>query len=74
MNFEIIFKNIKDARTYYIHHVKTGKELSYTEMFRYIYFIEDVVILNIYLLLGIDIKLYKGLTYNNYLYKIDDLK
>lgn len=46
-----ISKKIKDARTYYVHYDSSGLKLDENEIFNYVYFIEDIIILNIYLLL-----------------------
>ena len=53
-NIDNISKKIKDARTYYVHYDSSGLKLSENEIFNYVYFIEDIIILNIYLSLGID--------------------
>lgn len=73
-DIEIISKNIKDARTYYVHYEPSGKRLTDDQLFRYVYFIEDLIILNIYLIIGFDINKFANISYNEYFYDIDDLK
>lgn len=68
-----ISKKIKDARTYYVHYDNSGLKLDENEIFKYVYFIEDIVILNIYLLLGIDISKIKYVSYNDYYYDVTKL-
>ena len=74
MDIEIISKNIKDARTYYVHYEPSGKRLTDDQLFKYVYFIEDLIILNIYLIVGFDINKFSNISYNGYFYEIDDLK
>ena len=66
-------KKIKDARTYYVHYDSNGLKLEKNKLFKYVYFIEDIVILNIYLLLGINIDKIKYVSYNNYYYEVKEL-
>lgn len=73
-DIEIISKNIKDARTYYVHYEPSGKKLTDDQLFRYVYFIEDLIILNIYLIVGLDINKFANISYNEYFYDLDDLK
>lgn len=68
-----ISKKIKEARTYYVHYDNSGLKLDENEIFKYVYFIEDIVILNIYLLLGIDINKIKYVSYNDYYYDVTKL-
>lgn len=72
-NIDDISKKIKDARTYYVHYDNSGLKLDENEIFKYVYFIEDIVILNIYLLLGIDINKIKYVSYNDYYYDVTKL-
>lgn len=72
-NIDNISKKIKDARTYYVHYDSSGLKLSENEIFNYVYFIEDIIILNIYLSLGIDINKIKYVSYNDYYYDITKL-
>lgn len=50
-----ITKKIKSGRNFYIHYDNRNLELDYNQLFHYAYFIEDIILLNIYQLLGIDI-------------------
>ena len=68
-----ISKKIKDARTYYVHYDSSGLKLDENEIFNYVYFIEDIIILNIYSSLGIDINKIEYVSYNNYYYDITKL-
>lgn len=68
-----ISKKIKDARTYYVHYDSSGLKLDESEIFNYVYFIEDIIILNIYLSLGIDINKIEYVSYNDYYYDITKL-
>ncbi len=63
---EQVSDNIKNARVHYIHYKnKTNtKILNNDEQFYYSYFIQDIVLLNIYKFLGFDIN---GLDYINFL-------
>lgn len=72
-NIDNISKKIKDARTYYVHYDSSGLKLSENEIFNYVYFIEDIIILNIYLSLGIDFNKIKYVSYNDYYYDITKL-
>lgn len=65
-----ISKKIKDVRTYYVHYDSSGLKLDENEIFNYVYFIEDIIILNIYLSLGIDINKIEYVSYNYYYYDI----
>ena len=73
-DIEIISKNIKDARTYYVHYEPSGKKLTDDQLIGYVYFIEDLIILNIYLIVGFDINKFANISYNEYFYNLDDLK
>lgn len=70
-----ISRNIKAARIHYIHYKtnQISKILTDDEQFRYSYFMQDVVLLNIYKLLGLDISKYKYISFNNFFYNINDL-
>lgn len=70
-----ISQNIKAARIHYIHYKtnQNSKILTDDEQFRYSYFMQDVVLLNIYKLLGLDISKYKYISFNNFFYNINDL-
>ena len=72
---EQISDNIKNARVYYIHYKKksTAKKLSYEEQFRFSYFMQDIVLLNIYKLFKMDIKNIEYLSFNDYYYAVNDL-
>ncbi len=71
-DIDIIAKKIKDARTYYIHYDLDGRKLTDDEIFWYMFFIEDIITTNIYLLLGIDINSINN-TYNNFYYNIQKM-
>ncbi len=73
-DIEIISKNIKDARIYYVHYDPSGKKLTDNQLFRYVYFIEDLIILNIYLIVGFNINKFGNISYNGCFYSIDNLK
>lgn len=70
-----ISQNIKAARIHYIHYKtnQNSKILTDDEQFRYSYFMQDVVLLNIYKLLGLNISKYKYISFNNFFYNIKDL-
>lgn len=68
-----ISKKIKDSRTYYVHYDNNGLKLNENEIFKYVYFIEDIIVLNIYLLLGIDISKIQYVSYNGYYYETTKL-
>lgn len=68
-----ISKKIKDSRTYYVHYDNNGLKLNENEIFKYVYFIEDIIALNIYLLLGIDISKIQYVSYNGYYYETTKL-
>lgn len=67
---DTISNNIKSARIYYIHYKtkQTSKPLTYNEQFTYSYFIEDIILLNIYKLIGLDISKYKHISFNEFYY------
>lgn len=66
----IISQNIKAARIHYIHYKakNQSKILTDNEQFHYSYFIQDVVLLNIYKLLGLDITKYDYISFNEFYY------
>lgn len=68
-----ISENIKDARVYYIHYIKDKKSLTHQEQFWYTNFIEDIVILNVYKIIKLDISKYDFLTYLDFYYSKNDL-
>ena len=70
-----ISNNIKNARVYYIHYKKKNsvKKLSYEEQFEYSYFMQDIVLLNIYKLIKMDIKDSEYISFKDYYYEIKDL-
>lgn len=70
---DLISKNVKDGRAYYVHYVKNGWKLSNDKLFRYYNFLEDVILLNIYKLIGINITQNKYITYLNFYYTKKDL-
>ena len=65
-----IANNIKSARIYYIHYKtkQSSKQLTYDEQFHYSYFIEDIVLLNIYKLIGLNISKYQYISFNEFYY------
>lgn len=74
-DIEQISKNIKNARDKYIHYLnkKSTKQLSYDEQFWYSYFIEDIILLNIYNIINLDIKSYEYITFEGFYYEKKDL-
>ena len=69
---DTISENIKAARIHYIHYKTNQKSKALTddEQFWYSYFMQDVVLLNIYKLLGLDISKYEYISFNNFFYNI----
>lgn len=65
---EKISKNVKDGRTYYVHYEEKGWKLSHDELFKYYNFLEDIILLNIYKLIGIDITKNEYITFFNFYY------
>ncbi len=72
---DTISENIKAARIHYIHYKTTQKSKTLTdnEQFWYSYFMQDVVLLNIYKLLGLDISKYEYVSFNDFFYNITDI-
>ncbi len=70
-----ISENIKTARIHYIHYKTNQKSKTLTddEQFWYSYFMQDVVLLNIYKLLGLDISKYEYVSFNDFFYNINDI-
>ena len=68
-----ISKKVKDGRTYYVHYVKNGWKLSHDKLFRYYNFLEDIILLNIYKLIEINITQNKDITYFNSYYTKQEL-
>ena len=70
-----IATNIKSARIYYTHYKtkQISKKLTYDEQFSYSFFIQDIVLLNIYKLLKLDIDKYSNITFSNFYYKKNEL-
>lgn len=70
-----VSENIKNARVYYIHYKNkiTTKKLSYNEQFCYSFFIQDVILLNIYKLLNLDISKYNYISFLNFYYDKKDM-
>lgn len=73
MEIEEISKNVKDGRTYYVHYEEKGWKLSNDELFRYYNFLEDIILLNIYKLIGLDITKNKYITFFNFYYTKTEL-
>ena len=64
-------RKIADGRNYYNHHTNPIKKLSNEELFRFSYFLEDVILSYIYLTIGIDkYKIKSALKYNIYYNKM----
>ena len=63
-------EKIAKGRNYYIHHDKTKKnnELTHDELFYYGYFLEDILLANIYMEIGINKKVIKKSCFNNSFY------
>jgi len=74
-DIEQISKNIKNARDKYIHYLnkKSTKQLSYDEQFWYSYFMEDIILLNIYNTINLDIKSFEYITFEGFYYEKSDL-
>ncbi len=72
---EKIAENIKEARIYYIHYKtrQASKPLTNDQQFSYSYFIQDIILLNIYKLLGMDISKYEYVSLNEFYYDKYDL-
>lgn len=72
---EKIAENIKNARVYYIHYKNklTVKRLSYDEQFWYSYFIQDIILINLYKMLNLDIGRYKYISFNDFYYNTNNL-
>ena len=70
-----VAKNIKNARDKYIHYLNKSstKQLSYDEQFWYSYFIEDIILLNIYNIVNLDIKSYEYISFEGFYYEKSDL-
>ena len=66
-------EKIKDGRTYFVHYVKDGKKLEYNELFHFYNFVEDVLLLNVYKLIGLDITKHEYITYLDFFYMKKDL-
>jgi len=60
---------------YYIHYKdkSTVKKLSYEEQFKYAYFIQDIVLLNLYTFLKLDINSHSFISFLGYYYNTKDL-
>ena len=71
----LIPENIKFARIHYIHYKTNQKSKTLTddEQFWYSYFMQDVILLNIYKLLGLDISKYEYVSFNDFFYNINDI-
>ncbi|MBR3523179.1 MAG: hypothetical protein IKN87_00630 [Bacilli bacterium] len=69
----IIADNVKEARVYYIHYNKKRKQLSDEEQQYYSYFVFDILLLNIYKLIKIDLSLMESSCHNNIYYEINNL-
>lgn len=70
----IISENIKNARVYYIHYNKKRKKLTDDEQQYYSYFVFDILLLNIYKVIKLDLFLMETSCHNGLYYEINDLK
>lgn len=63
-------EKIAKGRNYYIHHDKSKKynELNYDELFYYGFFLEDILLANIYMEIGVSKKVIKNSCFNNSFY------
>lgn len=68
-----IAENIKNARVYYIHYNKKAKKLTYEQQFQYSYFMQDIVLLNIYKIIKLNIASFEYISFNDYFYEKEDL-
>lgn len=75
LEVEKIAKNIKNARDRYVHYLNksSSKILSYDEQFRYSYFMEDIVLFNIYKVINLDINTYRFISFVDFYYDKEDL-
>lgn len=72
IDIDTVSENVKDARTYYVHHVSTAKPLNYVEQMKYSYFLIDIILLNLYKTLKFKEDDYRKLTYLDYFYDKSD--
>lgn len=70
-----ISENIKSARIHYIHYKtkQKSKPLTYDKQFWYSYFIQDIILLNIYKLLGLDISRHNYISFKDFYYDSNNL-
>ena len=70
-----ISENIKSARIHYIHYKtkQKSKPLTYDQQFWYSYFIQDIILLNIYKLLGLDISRHNYISFKDFYYDSNNL-
>ena len=68
-------ERIAKGRNYYIHHDKSKKsdELTHNKLFDYSYFLEDILLANIYLEIGINKNVIKKAFINPFYYNIKSL-
>ena len=66
-------KNVKEARVYYIHYNKKRKKLNDDEQQYYSHFVFDILMLNIYKLLKIDLSLMEPSCHKDIYYENNDL-
>ena len=69
-DIDIIAEKMRDVRTYYIHYIKNGKKLNDDQITSCVYFIEDIILLNFYKILDIDIVKYENISFNGLYYDI----
>ena len=65
--------NVKEARVYYIHYNKKRKKLNDDEQQYYSHFVFDILMLNIYKLLKIDLSLMEPSCHKDIYYENNDL-
>lgn len=69
----IVANNVKEARVYYIHYNKKRKQLTEEEQQYYSYFVFDVLLLNIYKVIKLDISIFNYSCYKDIYYVIEDI-
>jgi hypothetical protein len=65
---------IADGRNYYNHHTQQIKQLSNDELFRFSYFLEDIILGYIYNKIGVSTKTIKEKLQHNFYYDKKQLK
>lgn len=70
---DALSEKIRNIRIYYVHYKKQTKAVSEDKLFYYSNFINDIVCLNIYKMLGLDITNVKNISKYNYYYDLKEL-